>query len=170
MKAVLLRCAAGLVILDPARTEFVVCVVAAFAAISVHVNNARSSHLAHMVDKVLHIVALVAAGRLVAILLPTLFLCRLGDNLRLGVFVILFAIARFGRIGLGFAGVIDHGRLLSMGWPENACRRAGVPQAAAASTLFSITRMKTSGSRAPGTSIRPPRMNAGTPVMFWSAQ
>src|SRR3990167_3347759 len=116
MKAVLLRCAAGLVILDPARTEFVVCVVvAAFAAISVHVNNARSSHLAHMVDKVLHIVVLVAAGRLVAILLPTVTLCRRSDTLRLCVFVILFAIACFGGVGFGLAGVVDHGRLLSNG-------------------------------------------------------
>lgn len=44
--------------------------------------------------------------------------------------------------------------------------RGLVPQVATASTLFSITRMKASGSCAPGTSIRPSRMKAGTPVMF----
>src|SRR3546814_3116601 len=54
--------AARFLVVDPAGAEFVLLVVvAAFAAIGVHVDAARPLHLAHMVDQILHIVAFVAA-------------------------------------------------------------------------------------------------------------
>src|SRR3546814_3682212 len=48
--------AARFVVVDPAGAEFVLfIVVAALAAIGIHVDAARLFHLAHMVDQILHI-------------------------------------------------------------------------------------------------------------------
>src|SRR3546814_5860311 len=106
--------AARLVVLDPAGAKLVLfVVVAALAAIGVHVDPARPFHLAHMIDQILRVVSHIAAFRLVAVFQPRLAPRGLGDALRLRVFVVLLAVASLGGICFGFAGIVDHGRLLS---------------------------------------------------------
>src|SRR3546814_10623976 len=58
-------------------------VVAALAAIGVHVDPARPFHLAHMIDQILRVVSHIAALRLVAVFQPRLAPRGLGDALRL---------------------------------------------------------------------------------------
>src|SRR3546814_15546917 len=77
------------------------------------VDPARPFHLAHMIDQILRVVSLIAALRLVAVFQPRLAPRGLGDALRLRVFVVLLAVASLGGICFGFAGIVDHGRLLS---------------------------------------------------------
>src|SRR3546814_5711300 len=56
--------AARLVVLDPAGAKLVLfVVVAALAAIGVHVDPARPFHLAHMIDQILRVVSHIAAFR-----------------------------------------------------------------------------------------------------------
>src|SRR3546814_9566218 len=86
--------AARFLVVDPAGAEFILLVVvAAFAAIGVHVDAARPLHLAPMVDQILRIVARIDARLLVAVLQPRLAPRRLGDALRLRRLVILLAVA-----------------------------------------------------------------------------
>src|SRR3546814_12087129 len=85
-------------------------VVAALAAIGVHVEPARPFHLAHMIDQILRVVSHIAALRLVAVFQPRLAPPGLGDALRLPGFVVLLAVASLGGICFGFEGVVANGR------------------------------------------------------------
>src|SRR3546814_15243943 len=85
--------AARLVVLDPAGAKLVLfVVVAALAAIGVHVDPARPFHLAHLIDQILRVVSPIAAFRLVAVFPPRLAPRGPGGALRLRVFVVLLSV------------------------------------------------------------------------------
>src|SRR3546814_17825782 len=92
-----LRRAARLVVLDPAGAKLVLfVVVAALAALGVHVDTARPFHLAHMIDQILRVVSPIPALRLVAVFQPLPPPRGRRLSLRLSLFVPLLPVSTPG--------------------------------------------------------------------------
>ncbi|MBW8297323.1 hypothetical protein [Sphingopyxis sp.] len=81
-------------------------VIAAFAAICVHVDPTRAFHLMHVINDVLHVVGLIAGRWFFAVRQRVLAAGRFGDKLCLRVLVILCPIYPLRRVSV--FGIGDH--------------------------------------------------------------